>query len=109
MITELYRYYYNVAKLVTSVKDSLKWANAKTVKDQVDQAILNLLGPKTEQDNLNKKKKAPAVAKETSAATANENKGGKAVSANRNADAAGDRNFDAGVVASFHKVSAVLY
>lgn len=57
------RYRYNNGKLLSKVREILPWADGKTVKNEMDVQIFNLLGPKMEQDltlqniDTNKKKK----------------------------------------------------
>jgi glutaminyl-tRNA synthetase len=45
------RYHFPIPTLMATVRDTLKWADPKDVKDEVDAQILALLGPKTEEDN----------------------------------------------------------
>jgi len=57
------RYKFNTGLLMSAVRNKLKWADGKAVKSEIEVQILNLLGPKTEED-LNpkaepKKKDAP--------------------------------------------------
>ena len=44
------RYRFNVGLLMTEVRKTLKWADGKAVKSEIDVQILDLLGPKTEAD-----------------------------------------------------------
>lgn len=44
------RYRYPIMSLLGGVRDKLKWADPKDVKEEVDAQILALLGPKTEAD-----------------------------------------------------------
>ncbi|EAL62672.1 glutamine-tRNA ligase [Dictyostelium discoideum AX4] len=44
------RYQFNIGGILMEIKNSLKWANAKDIKEEVDAAILSLLGPKTDAD-----------------------------------------------------------
>jgi len=59
------RYQFPIGSALTDVKNTLKWANTKDIKEEVDEAILALLGPKTDAD----KAPAPKV-KATPATTA---------------------------------------
>ncbi|XP_059505659.1 glutamine--tRNA ligase [Stegostoma tigrinum] len=52
------RYHFNMGLLMSEVRNKLKWADGKIIKNEVDLQVLNLLGPKTEAD-LEKKTKAP--------------------------------------------------
>lgn len=52
------RYQYNIAGAMATIKNALKWADAKLIKESLDEQILKLLGPKTEEDA-----KAAAAAK----------------------------------------------
>jgi len=45
------RYRFNVGTLMSEVRNNLKWADGKTIKSEIDLQILDLIGPKTEQDN----------------------------------------------------------
>ncbi|XP_054161866.1 probable glutamine--tRNA ligase [Oppia nitens] len=45
------RYRFNVGILLGSLKKTLKFADGKVIKDEVDKQILELLGPKTESDS----------------------------------------------------------
>lgn len=55
------RYKFNTGILLGDVRKSLKWADGKSLKNEVDVQLLCLLGPKTEEDyDTNKEKnKAP--------------------------------------------------
>ncbi|XP_030639799.1 glutamine--tRNA ligase isoform X2 [Chanos chanos] len=53
------RYRFNMGLLMVEARTALKWADGKTIKNEVDMQVLHLLGPKTEAD-LEKK---PKVAK----------------------------------------------
>jgi glutaminyl-tRNA synthetase len=44
------RYRFNVGTLMGDAKVALKWADGKAVKNEIDMQLLNLLGPKTEED-----------------------------------------------------------
>ncbi|XP_043564583.1 glutamine--tRNA ligase [Chiloscyllium plagiosum] len=52
------RYHFNMGLIMGEVRNKLKWADGKIIKNEVDLQVLNLLGPKTEAD-LEKKAKAP--------------------------------------------------
>nr|AAH49420.1 Glutaminyl-tRNA synthetase [Danio rerio] len=51
------RYRFNMGILMGEARATLKWADGKIVKNEVDMQVLHLLGPKTEAD-LEKKSKA---------------------------------------------------
>ncbi|XP_075289085.1 glutamine--tRNA ligase [Opisthocomus hoazin] len=51
------RYHFNMGLLMGEARSRLRWADGKTVKNEVDLQVLHLLGPKTEAD-LEKKPKA---------------------------------------------------
>lgn len=55
------RYHMNVGKLLAAVKAFLKWADGAKVKQELDDQILQLLGPKTEQDLVKPDKKKAKV------------------------------------------------
>lgn len=55
------RYHVNVGKLLANVKTVLKWADGAKVKIELDGQILQLLGPKTEQDLVKPTKKTKKV------------------------------------------------
>ena len=61
------RYTYPISKLLYSLKEGrMKWADGKAVKDELDCAILALLGEETEEDRIKKsqmKSKAKTKAK----------------------------------------------
>ncbi|EGC32483.1 glutamine-tRNA ligase [Dictyostelium purpureum] len=59
------RYQFNIGGVLNEIKNQLKWANSKDIKDEVDEAILALLGPKTDADKVVPAKAKPAAAKET--------------------------------------------
>ncbi|XP_071495236.1 glutamine--tRNA ligase-like [Diadema antillarum] len=44
------RYQYNMGLLISEVRQKLKWADGKAIKNEVDMQVLILLGPKTEAD-----------------------------------------------------------
>ncbi|XP_077980161.1 glutamine--tRNA ligase-like [Glandiceps talaboti] len=44
------RYRYNIGSMMAEVRGKLKWADGKAVKNEMDMQILDLLGPKTEED-----------------------------------------------------------
>ena len=45
-----YFLYSFLLKLVGDVRGKLQWADTKAVKNEIDMQILDLLGPKTEED-----------------------------------------------------------
>lgn len=51
----------NTGKLLAAVKIALKWADGSKVKQELDDQILQLLGPKTEQDLVKPDKKKTKV------------------------------------------------
>ncbi|KAF2076881.1 hypothetical protein CYY_001783 [Polysphondylium violaceum] len=62
------RYQFPIGSALTDVKNTLKWANTKDIKEEVDEAILALLGPKTDADKAPAPKvKAPAATTATAA------------------------------------------
>jgi glutaminyl-tRNA synthetase len=46
----LLRYRFNVGVIMQEVRQELKWADGKAIKNEVDLQVLDLLGPKTEDD-----------------------------------------------------------
>ena len=67
------RYTYPISKLLYSLKEGrMKWADGKVVKEELDYAILALLGEETEEDRL-KKVQMKSKAKSRSKAKANSN------------------------------------
>ncbi|KDR12338.1 probable glutamine--tRNA ligase [Zootermopsis nevadensis] len=44
------RYRFNVGVVMQEVRQELKWADGKAIKNEVDMQVLDLLGPKTEAD-----------------------------------------------------------
>lgn len=60
------RYAYNFGAVLKTLKDreDMRWADRKSMKDAVDAAILELIGPKTAED-----KKKPSAEKEPSGAS----------------------------------------
>jgi len=65
------RYHFPIPALMGSVRDALKWADPKDVKDEFDAQILAFLGPKTEEDNKKEPKKKEAKKEPAKAETAN--------------------------------------
>jgi hypothetical protein len=55
------RYHVNMGVLLAAVKAALKWADGAEVKRELDKQILELLGPKTEQDLAKPDKKKKKV------------------------------------------------
>ena len=54
------RYRFNAGVLMGNVRNSLRWADGKAIKSEVDMQMLNILGPKTDEDLAPVKKiKAP--------------------------------------------------
>ena len=67
------RYRFNCGLIMTELKKSLKFADGKALKAEVDQQILQLLGPKTEQDLAKPAKdKTNKVVNESKPKTVNE-------------------------------------
>ncbi|KAE8744754.1 hypothetical protein FOCC_FOCC008570 [Frankliniella occidentalis] len=67
------RYRFNYFPLMQAVRNELKWADGKAVKNEMDLMVMNLLGPKTEADlapaptnKTEKKSKAPKDSKSSS-------------------------------------------
>lgn len=54
---KLKRYRFNTGCIMQEVNSKLKWADGKTVKNEVDLQVLDLLGPKTEEDLIQISKK----------------------------------------------------
>lgn len=44
------RYRFNVGKIMQEVRNKLKWADGKAIKNEVEVQIFDLLGPKTDED-----------------------------------------------------------
>ena len=44
------RYRFNTGLLMGNVRNKLKWADGKAVKHEIDMQVLNILGPKTDED-----------------------------------------------------------
>merc|ERR1719312_1244631 len=63
------RYRFNTGLLMADVRKSLKWADGKAVKSEIDIQVLDLLGPKTEADMAKPEKKAKAPKAAAPAAT----------------------------------------
>ena len=55
-VSYIYRYRFNQGPLIGQVVSSLKWADSKKVKEEIDLQILTLLGPKMEEDLITKPK-----------------------------------------------------
>lgn len=51
------RYQFNTGIIMQAVNSKLKWADGKAVKNEVDLQILDILGPKTEEDLTPNKKR----------------------------------------------------
>nr|XP_032637664.1 glutamine--tRNA ligase [Chelonoidis abingdonii] len=72
------RYRFNMGLLMGEARGRLRWADGKSIKNEVDLQVLHLLGPKTEAD-LEKKPKAgkakPAEAEKQQKAAEEENGG----------------------------------
>ena len=58
------RYRFNMGKLLGELRATLKWADGKLVKEEVDRQVLEILGPKTEAD-MAKPAKSKAKAPKT--------------------------------------------
>lgn len=73
------RYGYNFGIVLKSLKDldGMRWADRKLMKDVVDSAILDLIGPKTVEDDaaLAKSKKKPVTESTGSASETNKQSG----------------------------------
>ncbi|XP_063282773.1 glutamine--tRNA ligase [Pelobates fuscus] len=59
------RYRFNMGLLMGEARNKLKWADGKTIKNEVDMQVLHLLGPKTESDLEKKPKVTKQKALET--------------------------------------------
>jgi len=58
------RYRFNSGILMGNVRNKLKWADGKAIKSETDMQILDILGPKTDEDLAPvKKQKAPGTLK----------------------------------------------
>ena len=68
------RYRYNTGLLMADVRKSLKWADGKAVKSEIDVQVLDLLGPKTEADMAKPEKKAKAPKAAAPAAASDQKK-----------------------------------
>ena len=44
------RYRFNTGILMGVVRNKLKWADGKAIKSEIDMQVLNILGPKTDED-----------------------------------------------------------
>eukprot|EP01117_Protostelium_nocturnum_P012305 TRINITY_DN452_c0_g2_i1.p1 TRINITY_DN452_c0_g2~~TRINITY_DN452_c0_g2_i1.p1 ORF type:complete len:791 (+),score=286.40 TRINITY_DN452_c0_g2_i1:539-2911(+) len=66
------RYRFPTGPLLAKVRDQLKFANPKDLKDEFDAQILAILGPKTEKDNEKPAKKKEATKTANPAAAANQ-------------------------------------
>jgi len=44
------RYRFNTGKLMAEVRNELKWADGKAIKEEIETQLLNTLGPKTDED-----------------------------------------------------------
>ncbi|CAG0897953.1 unnamed protein product [Cyprideis torosa] len=64
------RYGFNCGSLLAELRNSLKWADGKAVKNEVDLQMLTLLGPKTEEDLRPKPKKKDQKSKQKATAAA---------------------------------------
>lgn len=59
------RYRFNSGLLMANVRNQLKWADGKAIKNEIDMQLLDLLGPKTDEDLAPvKKAEKPAASKE---------------------------------------------
>ena len=54
------RYRFNTGVLMGNVRNKLVWADGKAIKNEIDLQILNILGPKTDEDLAPVKKQKPA-------------------------------------------------
>ncbi|XP_001607476.1 probable glutamine--tRNA ligase [Nasonia vitripennis] len=52
------RYKFNTGLIMQELRTSLKWADGKAIKNEIDIQLLDLLGPKTELDNVKAPKKS---------------------------------------------------
>ncbi|CAH3145871.1 unnamed protein product [Porites evermanni] len=58
------RYKFNVGMIMGKAREKLKWADGKAIKSEIDMQILDLLGPKTEEDMQRTNAKEPKNNKE---------------------------------------------
>lgn len=59
------RYKFNVGMIMGKAREKLKWADGKAIKAEIDMQVLDLLGPKTEEDMQKQKAvKDPKPSKE---------------------------------------------
>ncbi|XP_057296066.1 glutamine--tRNA ligase-like isoform X2 [Hydractinia symbiolongicarpus] len=63
------RYHFNIGTLLGEVSKQLKWVDMKKVKSEIDMQLLDVLGPKTEEDKkpINKKAGKKNTEKKTDA------------------------------------------
>lgn len=61
------RYQFNLGILLRNVRENLPWADGKLCKQFLDSAVLDVLGPRTEEDEANAKSKKKSKAKEPEA------------------------------------------
>ncbi|GAM21997.1 hypothetical protein SAMD00019534_051720 [Acytostelium subglobosum LB1] len=66
------RYRYNMASYLATVRERLKWAESRDIKEEMDKKVLEVLGPKTEADNAPVPKTKPAPVAAAAAPVANE-------------------------------------
>jgi len=67
------RYHINVGTLCGQVRKRHPWGDAKAIKEEIDKRLAEILGPKTEADNIKpvkKKKEKPAKVEEKKVAVA---------------------------------------
>ena len=98
------RYRYNTGLLMADVRKSLKWADGKAVKSEIDVQVLDLLGPKTEADMAKPEKKAKAPKAAAPAATSAASDQKKVVAAEQKKDEEGAASIvDLMKKVNFHK------
>ncbi|TMS39357.1 hypothetical protein L596_005895 [Steinernema carpocapsae] len=99
------RYSFNVGKLLMEIRKQLKWADGSKVKTEVDLRVLELLGPKTEEElNPQRKKKAPKDAQKAPAKETSKTAGAKAKEESPVVDGAPTIEELMRTRANFHKV-----
>ena len=92
------RYRFNVGLLMGEIRNSLKWADGKVVKSEIDIQLLSLLGPKTEAD-LAPPAKVEKASKPAAAAAAKD----KVANKSKEAEEAGDADSGAATISELMK------
>ncbi|XP_067024139.1 glutamine--tRNA ligase-like [Acropora muricata] len=58
------RYKFNLGMIMAKAREKLKWADGKAIKSEIDMQVLDLLGPKREEDMQKQKTKESKPSKE---------------------------------------------